>query len=67
VEVIDEGPGLGPVRDAAAERGSSGAGSTGLGLDIARRTASAAGGGLALVSGPGGAGARITLELGPPK
>ena len=40
--VADAGPGI-PIRRAGA-RGSSGAGSTGLGLDIARRTAEAAGG-----------------------
>ena len=45
VEVADRGPGLAA---AATERGHSGAGSTGLGLDIARRTAEAAGGRLVL-------------------
>ncbi|HSK25839.1 MAG TPA: hypothetical protein VK894_02900 [Jiangellales bacterium] len=40
--VGDDGPGLGP--GAVVERGSSGSGSTGLGLDIARRTALAGGG-----------------------
>jgi signal transduction histidine kinase len=44
VTVGDDGPGLGP--GALVERGSSGSGSTGLGLDIARRTALAGGGGL---------------------
>ncbi|APU19764.1 sensor histidine kinase [Actinoalloteichus sp. GBA129-24] len=66
--VADAGPGFaestngdtGPLR-----RGASGAGSTGLGLDIARRTASASGGTLSLgVSAWGGA--QITLDLGPP-
>jgi signal transduction histidine kinase len=60
--IVDEGDGLPP---GAFGRGDSGAGSTGLGLDIARRAAAAAGGGLALGSGPGG-GAQVTLELGPP-
>ncbi len=60
--IVDEGDGLPP---GAFGRGESGAGSTGLGLDIARRAAAAAGGGLALGSGPGG-GAQVTLELGPP-
>ncbi|MEV8018796.1 HAMP domain-containing sensor histidine kinase [Streptomyces sp. NPDC086554] len=40
--VADEGPGLPATY--AAERGTSGGGSTGLGLDIARRTAEDAGG-----------------------
>jgi signal transduction histidine kinase len=63
VVVSDEGPGL-PLADAALERGRSGAGSTGLGLDIARRTAEASGGALGLTSSP--AGTDVTLELGPP-
>jgi signal transduction histidine kinase len=59
VEVADRGPGLPP---AAAERGRSGAGSTGLGLDIARRTAEAAGGQLLLADRPAG-GASIVLAM----
>ncbi|MDI3384644.1 HAMP domain-containing sensor histidine kinase [Streptomyces sp. B-S-A8] len=55
LEVADEGPGFG---GAAPERGASGAGSTGLGLDIVRRTAKEAGGRCA-VDGAGGA--RVTL------
>ncbi|MFC0528867.1 HAMP domain-containing sensor histidine kinase [Phytohabitans kaempferiae] len=55
--VADEGPGL-PA--GAGERGESGAGSTGLGLDIARR----AGRALHLSTGPSG-GAVVTLELLP--
>ncbi|HEY3239758.1 MAG TPA: ATP-binding protein [Acidimicrobiia bacterium] len=43
-------------------RGASGAGSTGLGLDIARRTAEAAGGSLRIAASPRG-GARIELDL----
>jgi signal transduction histidine kinase len=43
----------------------SGEGSTGLGLDIARRTAACSGGELTVSSGTLG-GARVTLELGPP-
>lgn len=46
--VADEGPGLPPTY--AAERGTSGGGSTGLGLDIARRTAEDAGGTFAITS-----------------
>jgi signal transduction histidine kinase len=61
--VSDEGPGL---PDAAlVTRGRSGAGSTGLGLDIARRTAEASGGSFTADGGPDG-GARMTLHLGPP-
>jgi signal transduction histidine kinase len=61
VTVADEGPGT----DAAAvERGRSGGGSTGLGLDIARRTAEASGGRLRLSSSPRGT--EVVLELGPP-
>jgi len=39
--------------------------STGLGLDIARRTAEAAGGRMTLSNGPLG-GARVELLFGPP-
>lgn len=46
-------------------RGSSGAGSTGLGLDIARRTAEESGGGIELGPGSGGAGARVRCRFGP--
>ncbi|MGY1681433.1 ATP-binding protein [Geodermatophilus sp. SYSU D01176] len=61
VTVRDDGPGL-PV--AAVRRGYSGGGSTGLGLDIARRTAEGSGGALRVASSP--AGTDVTLELGPP-
>ena len=61
--VEDQGPGF---REAAVgARGASGAGSTGLGLDIARRTAEASGGSFT-VTPAGQRGARIFLELGPP-
>ncbi|WP_430502665.1 ATP-binding protein [Micromonospora trifolii] len=60
--VADEGPGM-PA--GAIRRGASAAGSTGLGLDIARRAAQAAGGRLELRAGPGG-GAEVLLRLGPP-
>jgi signal transduction histidine kinase len=57
--VEDDGPG---VSGDLVARGASGAGSTGLGLDIARRTAEAAGGSLQIAAGPRG-GARIELHL----
>ncbi|MDN5917158.1 MAG: HAMP domain-containing histidine kinase [Pseudonocardia sp.] len=59
--VADSGPGL-PA--GAAERGVSDGGSTGLGLDIARRTAEQASGALALDRPPEG-GLRVVLDLGP--
>ena len=61
--VEDEGPGLpGPE---VLRRGESTAGSTGLGLDIVRRSAEASGGALRLADGTGG-GLRVLLELGAP-
>jgi signal transduction histidine kinase len=63
VEIADSGPGLpayGVVR-----RGESGSGSTGLGLDIADRTAKASGGRLEVDSAPG-RGTTVRLLLGPP-
>jgi signal transduction histidine kinase len=63
LSVDDAGPGL-PGR-AAVRRGAGSGGSTGLGLDIARRTADCSGGTLTLGSGALG-GTGITLELGPP-
>ncbi|MFI5928603.1 ATP-binding protein [Micromonospora sp. NPDC051543] len=59
--VADEGPGLPP---GAVQRGASAAGSTGLGLDIARRAAQSGGGRLELRPGPKG-GAQVLLRLGP--
>lgn len=57
--VSDDGPGL---AESSVERGVSGAGSSGLGLDIARRTVEGAGG--RLVVGPSASGgARISLEF----
>ncbi len=61
--IEDTGPGL-PGGDVMS-RGESGAGSTGLGLDIVRRSAEASGGSLALVPAHDG-GTRVVLELGPP-
>jgi signal transduction histidine kinase len=59
--VADTGPGM---DGSAVERGRSGAGSTGLGLDIARRTAESSGGNFRVASTRGGT--TVTLELGPP-
>ncbi|MET1074009.1 MAG: HAMP domain-containing sensor histidine kinase [Umezawaea sp.] len=59
--VADSGPGM----DAAAvRRGSSGSGSSGLGLDIVRRTAEASGGGLRIGTSDHG-GLLVTVDLGP--
>jgi signal transduction histidine kinase len=62
VVITDEGPGFTDQR--VLQRGESGAGSTGLGLDIARRTAAASGGDLRVGSGPSGGG-RVSMRLGP--
>jgi signal transduction histidine kinase len=60
--VADDGPGFDMAY--TAQRGASGAGSTGLGLDIARRIAEASGGSLTIGRSPRGGGA-VTLALGP--
>jgi signal transduction histidine kinase len=61
--VVDDGPGLpGPQ---VLERGRSGSGSTGLGLDIVRRVAARSGGSASFGNRTGG-GASITIELGSP-
>lgn len=62
--VADSGPGLQSGVDPTG-RGSSGGGSTGLGLDIARRAAEQAGGAFALDRPPEG-GLRVVLDLGAP-
>ncbi len=62
--VSDAGAGLvGPA--GLAERGASGAGSSGLGLDIARRTAEQSGGSLRLGRAAAG-GLEVVVELGRP-
>lgn len=60
--VEDSGPGFEP---ALLERGNSGGGSTGLGLDIARRTAESAGGGLTISRSRDG-GARVEAAFSSP-
>jgi signal transduction histidine kinase len=60
--VADDGPGL--PDGLVHRRGASGAGSTGLGLDIVARTARRAGGGLRLDRSPSG-GAAIVVWFGP--
>jgi signal transduction histidine kinase len=61
--VADDGPGF-PDTD-PTERGLSGGGSTGLGLDIARRIAETSGGMLTIGRSPSG-GAAVSVGLGPP-
>lgn len=60
--VEDEGPGFPDPGDGPylTTRGTSGAGSTGLGLDIARRTAEEAGGAFEAANSPG---AKVTLSF----
>jgi signal transduction histidine kinase len=66
VLVSDAGPGIADP-DAALRRGSSGAGSTGLGLDIAHRVAESTGGGLKIgTSALGGAQVQLRLRTGTP-
>ena len=61
VRITDAGPGFPRGIDPMA-RGVSGGGSSGLGLDIARRVCQRAGGSLRLGSGPDG-GASVQMEL----
>jgi signal transduction histidine kinase len=62
LEVSDDGPGLAGQQPV---RGRSDRGSSGLGLDIARRCAESSGGAMTMGTSPSG-GALITLELGAP-
>ncbi|GHE47561.1 two-component sensor histidine kinase [Streptosporangium violaceochromogenes] len=60
--ISDAGPGIADP-EAALRRGNSGSGSTGLGLDIARRLAESAGGTLRIGTSPlGGAGVDLWLR-----
>ena len=61
--MADDGPGF-PVGN-PTQRGLSSGGSTGLGLDIARRIAENSGGTLTVGPSTSG-GAAVTVELGPP-
>jgi signal transduction histidine kinase len=60
--VEDQGPGF--YEAAAIERGASSSGSTGLGLDIVRRTAEASGGDLSVSRSVDG-GAKVIARFGP--
>jgi signal transduction histidine kinase len=60
LDVDDAGPGI--VNNAVKGRGSSGSGSTGLGVDIARKIVEGAGGRL-LVANRSGGGTRATVTL----
>jgi signal transduction histidine kinase len=62
--IEDRGQGI-PADAGLLQRGTSGKGSTGLGLDIARSTAEASGGRLRIDNGLHG-GASVRLELGAP-
>ncbi len=59
--ISDRGPGFGAADPVS--RGRSGAGSTGLGLDITRSLAERLGGGVETLEGPGG-GALVIVRLG---
>jgi signal transduction histidine kinase len=62
--VTDDGPGLGSAE--SVQRGDSGSGSTGLGLDIVRRMAERSGGRLTILEPSEGSGSRIEVRFGRP-
>ena len=62
LEVSDDGPGFGDID--ALQRGFSGAGSTGLGLDIVRKEAEAVGGSVEVANRPAGGGAVVRVVFG---
>jgi signal transduction histidine kinase len=62
LEVADDGPGFGDID--ALQRGFSGAGSTGLGLDIVRKGAEAVGGRVEIGNRPAGGGAVVSVVFG---
>ncbi|TQK71275.1 MULTISPECIES: HAMP domain-containing sensor histidine kinase [unclassified Nocardioides] len=59
LEIVDDGPG---IAVSALDRGTAGGGSTGLGLDIARRAAESGGGRLEVVELGGRHGIRLVLR-----
>jgi signal transduction histidine kinase len=61
ITVADKGPGM--PDEQLAGRGRSGTGSTGIGMDVARRTAENAGGSIELGTGLRGHGLAVTLRL----
>jgi len=64
-QLVVEDRGSGLAETTMVERGRSGSGSTGLGLDIVRRTGESAGGGLQVGPGAGGRGLRAAVSFGP--
>lgn len=60
LEISDDGPGFADA--SVLQRGRSGGGSTGLGLDIARRTAELTGGGIEISNGA--VGGRVRVRFG---
>ena len=63
-QLVVQDAGAGQPHAGVVSRGASGAGSSGLGLDIVRRTADASGGALSVVRAPTG-GFGVVVRLGP--